>query len=431
MNAKQFVSLLVLLVVLGGAGTYFLWQQDQEIEQSESAIGNRVFADFPLNEIVSVTVKEGAEEVTLVKDQVWTVQTRWDYPANYATIGRLLQTIWDLKVVRPIPAGPSQFGRLELLPPSEEEKTGTLISFGLKDKPEATSLMLGGTYLGQNPAAASPFEDSSVQGRYVMPDGDGQRIALVSETFSSVSASPATWLYKDFFRVEKVKSIRVEHDEPEESWYLSREKEFGELILEGIGENEELDPSRPYDNVLSSPSFNDIADPEIHGEDTSLADATKVTLETFDGFTYRMAIGRAEVTGDHPFKVTVNADLPTERQAPEDESEEDKERLDKEFEERNETLKTKLETERKFNDWVYLVPNSKVNDLLQLRSDLVQKKEAETADEGLDPTTDSATETTASQTTASEITVSSEADEQADEELETLIKEVIDPLPEP
>jgi len=430
MNAKQFVSLLVLLVVLGGAGTYFLWQQDQEIEQSESAIGNKVFADFPLNEIVSVTVKEGAGEVTLVKDQVWTVQTRWNYPANYDTIGHLLQTVWDLKVVRPIPAGPSQFGRLELLPPSEEEKTGTLISFGLKDKPEATTLMLGGTYLGQNPAA-SPFEDSSVEGRYVMPDGDGQRIALVSETFSSVSALPTIWLYKDFFRVEKVKSIRVEHADPRESWYLSREKESGELILEGIGENEELDPSRPYDNVLSYPRFNDIADPEIHGEDTSLANATKVTLETFDGFTYRMAIGMAEVTGDHPFKVTVSADLPTERQAPEDESEEDKERLGKEFEERNETLKTKLETEQKFNDWVYLVPNPTVNDLLQLRSDLVQEKEEETADEGLDPTTDSATETTSSQATASEITVSSEADEQADKELETLIKEVIDPLPEP
>ncbi len=107
---------------------------------------------------------------------------------------------------------------------------------------------------------------------YLLPDGDSSRIAFVSETFSNVEIEAKAWLDKTFFKVEKLKSVEVTHADPLQSWAVNRESETGEMILAGLGEKEELDSSRSYSlkNVLSSPSFNDIASSDIGDEDLGL-----------------------------------------------------------------------------------------------------------------------------------------------------------------
>ncbi len=126
-------------------------------------------------------------------------------------------------------------------------------------------------------------------------------------------------------------------------------------------------------NPLGSPSFVDVAmaKPEELGLDKPVA----VTVDTFEDFAYTLNVGR-KTNDDFPLTVTVSAQLPKERTPGKDEKPEDKDKLDKEFKEKQKKLEEKLGQEKRFEKWVYLVSNWTVEPLLKERSQLlVEKKE--------------------------------------------------------
>src|SRR5256885_432311 len=79
---------------------------------------------------------------------------------------------------------------------------------------------------------------------------------------------------------------------------------------------------------------------------------------------------------NNPLAMTVVAQIPKERTPGKDEKAEDKDKLDKEFKEKQKKLQDKLALEKKFENWIYLVSNWSVDPLLKERSQLmVEKKE--------------------------------------------------------
>lgn len=428
MNAKQFVKLIIVLLFVGGVGTLLVLRQQNLWRQSESALGGKVLPDFPLNKVTSITIKDADNELTVAKhDEIWTVKDRWNYPADFSKIGDLLQNVWDLKIAQKIEAGPKQHGRFQLIPPGEGEKSGTLLTFGSKDKPEVAALLLGKP---NEPRSASSSQFSVPAGRYVLA-GD-ENVVVVSETFSSVEADPKSWLDKDFFKVEKLQSAKVNHPEEADSWHITRDKEEEDMKLDGLAEDEELDSTKTYSlkNILSSPSFSDIVNPEAADDDTGMNRPISATLKTFDGFTYVVKIGKPKEDDSYPIIVQLSADIPAEREAPEGESAEDKERLDKEFREKNEPLEKKLKTEEAYQKWTYLVSKWTIDALLNKRSDLVKEKESEAAAEGenVPPMPgDSGAVDEPKPPAESE----SGDPEETTTDVETIIDEIVNPLPVP
>lgn len=414
MNAKQFGKLFIVLLIVGVAGTLLVLRQQKVWKQSEIALGGKVLPDFPLNEVTSLTIKDADGELKLAKhDEIWTVQDRWNYPADFSKIGDLLQSVWDLKIAQKIEAGPKQRGRFQLIPPGEGEKSGTLLTFGSKDKPGVASLLLGKP---NEPQSSSPSQFRVPAGRFVLT-GD-ENVVVVSETFSSVEADPKSWLNKDFFKVEKLQSAKVDHPEEADSWNIFRDKEEEDMKLDGLAEDEELDSTKTYSlkNILSSPSFSDIVDSEATDEVTGMNRPISATLKTFDGFTYVVKIGKPDEDDSYPITIRISADIPSERETPEGESEEDKERLDKEFKEKNELLEKKLTTEEAYQKWTYHVSKWTIDALLNKRSDLVKEKESEAAAEG---------------ETAPPGESESGAPEETTGDVETIIDEIVNPLPVP
>lgn len=414
MNAKQFVKLIVVLLLVGGVGTLLVWRQQEVWKQSESALGGKVLPDFPINEITSITITDADDEITVAKhNEIWTVQDRWNYPADFSKIGDLLQSVWDLKIAQKIEAGPKQRGRFQLIPPGEGEKSGTLLTFGGKDKQEEASLLLGKP---NEPQSSSPSQFSVPAGRFVL--AGNENVVVVSETFSSVEADPKSWLNKDFFKVEKLQSAKVDHPEEADSWRIFRDEEGEDMTLDGLAEDEELDSTKTYSlkNILSSPSFSDIVAPEKTDEDTGMNQPIAATLKTFDGFTYVVKIGKPDENDSYPIAVQITADIPSEREAPEGESAEDKERLDKEFKEKNEPLEKKLKTEESYQKWTYLVSKWTIDALLNKRSDLVKEKEGEASDEGK---------------TAPPGESESDLPEEITDDVDAIIDEIANPLPVP
>ena len=145
-------------------------------------------------------------------------------------------------------------------------------------------------------------------------------------------------------------------------------------------EGEELDKgkSSSLNYALSSPSFNDVASPQLTQEATGMDHPIVATLETFDGFVYTAKIGNKTGDENYYLAMAVKGNWPTERTAGKDEKPEDKEKLDKEFKEKATKLKEKFDKEKAIESWTYLVSKWTIDPLLKERKDLLAEKKDDT-----------------------------------------------------
>lgn len=399
MNRKQFALLLFLLVVLGLGGLMIYHRQNDLAQAGDKELGKKVLGDFPFNDVALIQLKQGDSTVNLEKtNDLWRVRERKDYPANYSDISDFLLKAKDLKIVQSDTVGPSQLPRLGLVP-GQGTNAALVVDFRDKDGKPVRTLLLGKKHM-QKSNRPSPFGEMGdggyPDGRYVKPGPDAATVDLVSESFANIEPKPEQWLNKDFFKVEKVRSIGVSFPAATNSWKLSRDTENGEWKLSDAKTGEQLDSTKTSGlaSSLSSPSFNDV---DIHSTATQsgLDKPTVVTLETFDNFTYLLKVG-TKTNDNYPVSMMVSADLPKQRTPGKDEKPDDKTRLDKEFADNQKKLQDKLSQEKKYENWVYLVSNWTLDPLLKERGQLlVDKKEkkdekAAASTEAPEPTTQAA-----------------------------------------
>lgn len=384
MNRKQLLILLVVGLLLGGVGWVLYKQKTGSWKASDTAMGQQILADFPLNDIAQIHIQQPDAGLTLAKvDDRWTVQERWNYPANFSEIGDLLRKVWELKAVQTLKVGPSQHARLQLLPPGTDKSTNaaTLLAFKDKAGKQVSSLLLGkkATRSSDN---ASPFGGGDYPvGRYIALQDNPDNVWLISDPLSDIEAKPDRWLNKDFFKVEKLRSISVTHPNEADSWTIAREKEGGDLDLLDKRPDEEFDKNKAYSagNALSYPSFNDVVDPALKPEDTGLDHPIVARIETFDNFSYVIKAAKAQGTNadNYNLQMTVSANFVKERAPVPDEKPEDKEKLDKEFQEKVTKFEDKLKQEKTYEKWTYIVSKWTIDPLLKVRKDHLAEKKTE------------------------------------------------------
>jgi hypothetical protein len=216
-------------------------------------------------------------------------------------------------------------------------------------------------------------------GRYVIVGTGAKTVAVVSDPLSNLEAKPDLWLNKDFFKVEKIRSIAVAYPAATNSWKVTRDTETAsDWKLAEAKPGEQLDSSKTssFSYALNSPSFSDVLPADTKPEQTGLDKPTVITLDTFDNFTYTIKVGQK--TNDNlPMVVTVTAQIPKERTPGKDEKAEDKARPDKEFKEKQKKIEDKLSQEKSFEKWVYLVSNWTLESLLKDRAQLLVEKKVE------------------------------------------------------
>lgn len=382
MNRKQLVILLVLVAILGGAGLV-IHERNQRAWRSGSQGGEpKLLGELPINDVASILIQSGTNQLHLVKkDNLWRVKERGDYPANFSEISGFLLKAADLKAVQTEEIGPSQLGRYKLLPPGPGTNTALLVELRDANGKAIRSLLLGKQHMRKSKGRPSPmgeFEDEGYpDGRYVMVGTGAKSLSVISDPLSNMEPKPDQWLNKDFFKVEKVRSVSVVFPVATNSWKLTRESESAEWKLAEAKPGEQLDSSKVsgVSNPLSSPSFNDIASgvkPEILGLDKP----TVITLDTFDNFTYTVKVGQ-KTNEICPLTLTVTAQLAKGRTPGKDEKPEDKDRLDKEFKEKEKKLEEKLAEEKNYEDRIYLVSAWVVDPVLKERSQLLAEKKEE------------------------------------------------------
>lgn len=377
MNRKQLTLLVVLGIALGGLGWLAWKKQQQPYAESSAKMGGKVLPNLPVNDIEQVTITQSKGSLTLAKQGgQWVVMNRGGYPANFDTLRDLLLKFADLKVAKPVVVGPSRLPALELVPP--DKGNGTLVEFKDKSGKAIQSVLLGAKSMREG-GGDSPFGGggSFPNGRYLMVGTDAATAALVTEPFTQVEPKPEDWLAKEWFKIERLKSVSVVSTNSASSWKLTRESEAAPWKLADAKPGEELDSSKSGSSTsaLSYPSFNDVSTNAAEaGLDKPLVTAT---LENFDGFIYTVKIGAKSGEDNYHFQVAVAGSFPKERTPGKDEKPEDKERLDKEFSETLKKNEERLKTEQGYAKWTYVVGKWTVDPLMKERKDLLAEKKEE------------------------------------------------------
>ncbi|MCI0743966.1 MAG: DUF4340 domain-containing protein, partial [Verrucomicrobia subdivision 3 bacterium] len=380
MNRKQVILLIVAVVVIGGLGLLVSNKKSQSWEASSQQLGGKVIKNLSVdvvNAVEQIKIRQHSGEVNLAKQgEVWGVQERGGYPANFGNISDLLKKLMDLKVAQPVRVTEKQLTRLELTPPDKGTNSGTIVELKEKGGNTAASILLGKKHMKESPSSSPYGGGSWPDGRYVMVGNDPKTVAVVSEAFSNVEAKPEEWLEKEFFKIENHKSISLTSTNVTNSWAVVKESQTNDWKLADAKANEVLDTGKAsgVTSALSYPSFNDVATnttPEKTGLDKPLV----AKIETFDGFKYDVKIGKkVEDKEDYYIQLAVNANLQTERTAGKDEKPEDKEKLDKEFKDKLAKQEEKLKNEKAFEKWVYIVPKYTIDPLLKERKDLLKEE---------------------------------------------------------
>ena len=398
MNRKQLTVLIVAGLVIGAAALFVAKNKAKNQQASSHRLGQQVVKNFPINDVERITVKHGSDQMNLTrKDGRWVVAERADYPANFNSVSEFLRKVWDLKVAQPVRVGEKQLARLELTP-----QAGTVVEFKDKGGKVLNTLVLGKKHMRDNPHAGNdPFGGGGggyPDGRYVIVGSDVQTAALVSEPFANVEVKAADWIDKEFFKIEKHKSIAVNSPNVTNTWTIARESETNEWKLVDAKAGEQLDAAKAgsVTSVLAYPSFTDVATNSAP-DHTGMDKPVTAKVETLDGFTYDVKVGKkvADDRDDHYLQVAVSANIEKERKAPADEKPEDKARLDKEFKDKVDKQEEKLKNEKALAQYTYIVPRYSIEPLFKGRQELLKEEpKPEEKKETKAPTTPDTAKTT-------------------------------------
>ncbi|MGA9778063.1 MAG: DUF4340 domain-containing protein [Limisphaerales bacterium] len=376
MNRKQFIVLLVLVAVLGGAAWLHYCKQTAGWNNQSPELGRKLLGDFQVNDVAQIRIEQGTNDLTLAKTNgLWCVKQRDDYPGNFSQISQFLLKLRDLKIVQTEEVGPSQLPRLELAPPGQGTNSATLLEFLDPGGQPIQTLWLGKAHTQQS-SQPSPdaAEDGWPDGRYVLTAAHSTTVAVISDPLNEVSQAPDQWLDKTFFQIEKPQSISVNFPEATNSWELTRSSETNDWELAGAQPGEKLDSSKVSETAgsFSSPSFMDVA-VDMNRMQTGLDRPTSVEIKTFDGFDYSMKIGQ-KTNDNYYLTVHTSATLPTEPVPAKNEKPEPPAASDQSFQARLKELQDKLARESAYNQWVYYVPVWTVDPLLKTREQLLVPK---------------------------------------------------------
>ena len=372
MNRKQFLWLMLAVLVLGGAGLALFWQDLTAYRATDAKIGARLMPALKISDIARVRLQDAQHEVTLVaRDKAWRVEQRGGYPADFSAISGFILKLLDAKIVQSELVGPSLHPRLHLALPGKgaTEGTGTLVELSDASGKVLASLVLGKVSLKKDPMNPLPnARDGVPAGRHVLVAGKGDVVAVVSDPLEKAVANPGAWLTRDFFKVDRIRTLQLAGADGM-SWKITRDEEWGQWKFASGGGRLDASAAVAANNALSNLSFSDV----IVDDKTGTEKVTTLTATTFDQLTYTIRLA-PHTGGDSVLRFSVAGTPPATRTPEKGEKPDDAKKRDEEFAEARKLLAARVLLEQARSQWAYVVPAAQVAPLLVKRDQLVARR---------------------------------------------------------
>ncbi|MFW5893655.1 MAG: DUF4340 domain-containing protein [Verrucomicrobiota bacterium] len=357
---------------------------------SDSAnVGAPLLPDLPINEIATISITGSDQSVTLARREgKWRVLERYGYPADWARISQAVKKLANETVTQAITVGPSQYDRLELLPPDGEpaDKTGTRVRFLNAAGASLARLRLGKLHMSDGDAAQNPMTrgQSFPDGRYILlPDSadnaDRKQVVLVSNPFESFVPDPTQWLNTQFLEIQDLSSARLER-ENETVWRLQSAPDSDKLTLAGdIPESMILKTSAVSETAraLAYARINDIADPELPDSETGMDNPAIFHAVNDNHVACTIKIGAK--TGNNYY---VQANLAyREPDAANNDDSESESTSEKQTPDPDEIRAKTQKLNELLDGWTYLIPQQNVSKLIRPRNEFLKEKKNDNSDE--------------------------------------------------
>ncbi|WP_054698835.1 hypothetical protein [Desulfosarcina cetonica] len=144
MKAKTFV---ILLMAAGLLAVVVALRLGGGKPTGEMRMGDKLFADLPMDQVALVTIADAKHRVTLRQGETtWQVAERSGYPADFGALRDTVIKLSRLKIGRRFAGTPESLVRLSLMAPTATTDKGRGQSITLKD---AQGKVLADVILGQ------------------------------------------------------------------------------------------------------------------------------------------------------------------------------------------------------------------------------------------------------------------------------------------
>ena len=370
MSRKQFLYLVIALVVLGGAGLALVWQDIAAYRASGAKIGAKLLPGLKIADVVEIRLQDPKHQVTLArKETMWVVQERGGYPASFQEISDLMIKLVELKVTQSEQVGASLLPRVELAEPGKGEGGGTLVEFRDGAGKVLAGLILGKKVLKKDPLNPLPAaKDGVPAGRYVRVVGAKDTVVVVSDPLGKAEADPGKWLNRDFFKADRIRTLAAGPEGGAPHWKITRAEEWGQWKFAAGGGDLNPGAAVAAANKLGSLSFDDVA---LDSGKEAAGKPLVITAETFDDLVYTVRLA-GKPKGDAYFvSFTLKGETPKSRAPEKGEKEQDKERRDKEFAESRKRLEERIAAEQALAKWTYVIARRELEPLLRARDEMV------------------------------------------------------------
>lgn len=370
MKGKTF---LILLVAAGVLVALSFLRFGGEKHTGTVKMGDRLFADLPVNTVAGITIADAENRVTLVKgERVWQVEERNGYPADFDELRDTVVKLSRLKIGRSFTGSPESLARLSLTSPSAPDNAGAGRQITLKDR---DGKILADLILGQTRET-----DGGGSGGQYLKMTAADTVFLVDGDFRFLKTAPAEWLKKEVLdiRSDDVASVAFyAGDAPTPVYTLSRPEKGQAARMTPVPPGRTADSAK-IDQVLDALAPLTLDDVRAGREKPPAAesDRPRLVYHLYDG---RRILIFPESDGDDSYvlRITAEAD-PLDAgaaEAPETEAEADRQQ------EEEETPLPAHESARQLNEelspWVFSVKKWQFDSFITQAESLLEAVERE------------------------------------------------------
>ena len=348
MKTKKMIGLAAAAVILGGLA--YVSSSSKKVK-TPSDTGKLVLPHLDLSKIQQIELSKKSDRKLVLKsaESGWTITSLYNYPADITKIRKNLLALKDMKVGQNAPA--SKIANAALLDMQDESgKSLATLRIGDQHSRKATGQMAmygGGSY---------------PDGRYLSAGGS-EKVYLVKETLSSITATPANWADTEIVSLISSDINGIAIIQGDDAVILS--KKDGSWTLAGLKEDEEFDTSKSYaiESALKDLTFNTLADPSMSDDQLGITTGIVFKVTMNNGESYTASIGSC-LTGSSDRYMKIWATCTPSGT--------------------NTTVSAEIKTKiadfnEKTTKWSYVISAQKADNMIKSRSDLIKKREEPTA----------------------------------------------------
>ena len=382
MRNPKHLLILASVALIFVIASLFSVPTDDEI----SGAGDHVFPELlpRVNDVTYIKIQKNDGTLTLTKDQdIWRIKENDGYPADINKVRELVLGIGNMKRVEPKTRKPESYSRIGLQDVTEAGATSTQVTLIAGSDKKLADVLIGNSKVSKSDTAQKSY--------YIRTLDDPQ--TWLADGNVPDKWEPKDWLNIDVFEVkrDRIQQVKVSHEDGEIVYVHRDNPQVRDFILESLKADEQVTAPYEVNNIATTftkMTFDDVnnvvnaqvGDKPIYTAVLTTFDGLEVTFQPFKkgdnhlvkySASYNEAVAKAYLEkksqqGDQTAEPPATSDDPHSK-PPEEPVE----------------LKTEAEVKQeveKYNalwkDWMYQLPNFRINNIGKKKADLLKKNDA-------------------------------------------------------